>query len=167
MPVGVESDGWESCMRPRVLCLVALVLTVVPVSLLAQAGEQSVEPASEKPESIEAVAPCQNETKSKQESSDATLLPSSGTPLAAGRCSGGRGLATGPYHYPYAYPLAYALGFTPGIGPPPYWYPISSPYLPHTPDAFLLRRWTREIGTTDRKEAKVWTMADIQARQTS
>ena len=149
-------------MRPRVLCLVALVLTVVPVSLLAQAGEQSVEPASEKPESIEAVAPVANETKSKQESSDKdSPAEKRKFRLRLGGVSVGAGYSyfSAPYYYPYAYPFGYTpFGFYPGNWvAASYWYPISGPYPFYTPDAFRYGDGRGEIRlTTAPKEAKVY-----------
>jgi hypothetical protein len=149
-------------MRPRVLSLVALILALVPARLLAQAGDQSVEPASGKPQSIEAVAPVAAETKSKQESSDKDAPAEKRKfRLRLGGVSVGAGYSyfSVPYYYPYAYPFGYApFGFYPGNWvAASYWYPISSPYPFYTPDAFHYGDGRGEIRlTTDPKEAKVY-----------
>jgi len=149
-------------MRPRVLCLVALLFTLVPTSLLGQAGEQSLPPAPAKPESTEAVAPVANETKSKKDSSDKdSPAEKRKFRLRLGGVSVGAGYSylSGPYYYPYAYPFGYApFGFYPGNWvAASYWYPISSPYPFYTPDAFRSGDGRGEIRlTTDPKEAKVY-----------
>ena len=149
-------------MRPRVLCLVALLFTLVPTSLLGQAGEQSLPPAPAKPESTEAVAPVANETKSKKDSSDKDAPAEKRKfRLRLGGVSVGAGYSyfSGPYYYPYAYPFGYApFGFYPGNWvAASYWYPISSPYPFYTPDAFRYGDGRGEIRlTTDPKEAKVY-----------
>jgi hypothetical protein len=149
-------------MRPRVLSLVVLVLALVPVSLLAQSGEQSVQPASAKPESNEAVAPVANETKPKQESSDKDAPAEKRKfRLRLGGVSVGAGYShfSGPYYYPYAYPFGYApFGFHAGDWvAASFWYPIGSPYPFYAPDAFRYGDGRGEIRlTTDPKEAEVY-----------
>lgn len=61
-------------MRRRVLSLVVVALSLVPVSLLAQSEKQSVEPVSVKPENAEAALPAAEDAKSKQESGDKDAL---------------------------------------------------------------------------------------------
>jgi hypothetical protein len=151
-------------MRNRVLSLVALVLALVPVSLLAQSGEQSVEPASAKAESTEAAAPVADETKSKQDINDNDKdAPAEKRKfhLRLGGISVGAGYRhfSGPYYYPYAYPFGYApFGFYPGDWvAASFWYPIASPYPFYAPDAFRYGDGRGEIRlTTDPKESKVY-----------
>ncbi len=152
----------EFCMRLRVLSLVVLILTLVPASLFAQSGEQSVEPAAAKPESTEAVAPSANETKSKPESSDKDAPAEKRKfRLRLGGISVGAGYShfSGPYYYPYGYPVGYApFGFYPGDWvAASFWYPIASPYSYYSADAFRYGDGRGEIRlTADPKEAKVY-----------
>ena len=149
-------------MRNRLLRLVALVLGLVPVSLLAQSGEQSVEPVSAKPGSTEAAARVAGDAKSKQESSDKDA-PSEKRKfhLRLGGVSVGAGYShfSGPSYYPYAYPFGYApFGFYPGDWvAASFWYPIASPYPFYAADAFRYGDGRGEIRlTTDPKEAKIY-----------
>jgi PEGA domain-containing protein len=149
-------------MRLRVLSLVALVLTLIPVSLLAQSAEQSVEPVSAKPETTEAAAPVADDAKSKQESSDKDAPGEKRKfRLRLGGVSVGAGYShfSGPHYYPYAYPFGYApFGFYPGDWvAASFWYPIASPYPYYATDAFRYGDGRGEIRlTADPKEAKVY-----------
>ena len=149
-------------MRSRVLSLVALVLTLVPASLLAQSGEQSVEPASAKAGTTDAVSAVADEPKSTQESNDKDAPAEKREfRLRLGGVSVGAGYShfSGPYYYPYAYPFGYApFGFYPGNWvAASFWYPIASPYPFYAPDAFRYGDGRGEMRlTTDPKEAKVY-----------
>ena len=149
-------------MRSRVLGVVALVFALVPASLLAQAGEQSVEPVSAKAGTTEPATPVAEDAKSKQESSDKDASAEKRKfRLRLGGVSVGAGYShfSGPYYYPYAYPFGYApFGLYPGDWvAASFWYPIASPYPYYATDAFRYGDGRGEIRlTTDPKESKVY-----------
>lgn len=149
-------------MRPRVLSLVALLFVLVPASLLAQAGEQSVEPVSAKAGTTETATPEAEDAKLKQESSDKDAPAEKRKfRLRLGGISVGAGYShfSGPYYYPYAYPFGYApFGLYPGNWvAASFWYPIAYPYPYYAADAFRYGDGRGEIRlTADPKEAKVY-----------
>lgn len=149
-------------MRPRVLSLVALLFVLVPASLLAQAGEQSVEPVSAKAGTTETATLEAEDAKLKQESSDKDAPAEKRKfRLRLGGISVGAGYShfSGPYYYPYAYPFGYApFGLYPGNWvAASFWYPIAYPYPYYAADAFRYGDGRGEIRlTADPKEAKVY-----------